>query len=250
MNLYDNTYDLLKTKQVITHPALDIEVLDLTTKSIEFGINTVLFEKLIKVSETGEMRPDLISLGATDSVKNADVIMKYNEISNPFSIQEGDVIYIPKISSAKKYTRKGSDMSKDFAQKGNSKKSNKAIKELLFEKSKDTERETKDSNVLENFKKKYEDVNGERKTLNILRQQQSQDVLNGSGSSGSSSGSPTKNLLPPNFTDDNTQEIEVSPNGNVSLGKNVAKSKSNCGELTSTKAEIINQLMKNRISKG
>lgn len=244
MNNYDNTYDLLKNKEVIIHPKLDIEILDLTTKSMDYGINSVLYDKVIVVSETAEMRPDIISLGTTDSVKNADIIMKYNEISNPFSIEEGDILYIPKVSQAKRLFKTGKDMKKTFVSKRNKKDSKQAIKDLLFEKSKDTERETKNSNILDNFKKKYEDINNEKKNLNLLRQKQQEDLddsLNGSNS---------KNLLPPNFTDDNAQEIEILPNGNVSLGKNVAKSKTNCGELTSTKAELINQLMKNRISKS
>lgn len=47
-------------------------------------------------------RIDLVSLSEYGSHDHADAILKFNGISNPFSIKEGDVLFIPKRDIAKK----------------------------------------------------------------------------------------------------------------------------------------------------
>tara|TARA_B100000768_G_C11281893_1_gene379109 strand:- start:2808 stop:3281 length:474 start_codon:yes stop_codon:yes gene_type:complete len=47
-------------------------------------------------------RIDLVSLSEYGTHDHVDAILKFNGISNPFSIKEGDVLYIPKIDIAKK----------------------------------------------------------------------------------------------------------------------------------------------------
>ena len=54
--------------------------------------------KVIVVNEFYVARPDLISLAVYGDDKYADLICKYNGISNPFEINENDVIYIPSLS--------------------------------------------------------------------------------------------------------------------------------------------------------
>ncbi|MBW2998201.1 hypothetical protein KY321_01560, partial [Candidatus Woesearchaeota archaeon] len=46
------------------------------------------------------MRPDLISQSVYNNYLYAEIILKYNGISNPFTINEGDVILIPDLDSA------------------------------------------------------------------------------------------------------------------------------------------------------
>ena len=53
---------------------------------------------MIVVNEFYVARPDLISLAVYGDDKYADLICKYNGISNPFEINENDVIYIPSLS--------------------------------------------------------------------------------------------------------------------------------------------------------
>ena len=50
---------------------------------------------IIMVNEYYVARPDLISLAVYGDDKYADFICKYNGISNPFEMNEGDIIYLP-----------------------------------------------------------------------------------------------------------------------------------------------------------
>lgn len=47
-------------------------------------------------------RIDLVSLSEYGTHDHVDAILKFNGISNPFSIKEGDVLFIPKIDIGKK----------------------------------------------------------------------------------------------------------------------------------------------------
>lgn len=60
-------------------------------------ISTVDFspEDIIVVNKYYVARPDLIALAVYGDDKYADFICKYNGISNPFELNEDDVIYIP-----------------------------------------------------------------------------------------------------------------------------------------------------------
>ena len=55
--------------------------------------------RTVEVTSEYAMRPDLISFWAYGVDSFADVIMKANGISNPFSINEGDFILIPVLDS-------------------------------------------------------------------------------------------------------------------------------------------------------
>ena len=47
------------------------------------------------------MRPDLISKSTYNNSLYTEIILKYNGISNPFSINEGDIILVPDLNTAK-----------------------------------------------------------------------------------------------------------------------------------------------------
>lgn len=72
----------------------DNVILDLTKSSIDPTVH-VGDRALFTVTKQYVMRPDLISLAFYGSENYADFIMKYNDISNPFSINEDDVLVIP-----------------------------------------------------------------------------------------------------------------------------------------------------------
>jgi hypothetical protein len=75
---------------------LGTSVTDLTRRSISFlGIDKVGGE-LYAVEPEVVMRPDLIANSFLSSSANACLLMKYNGISNPFSINEGQILRIPK----------------------------------------------------------------------------------------------------------------------------------------------------------
>jgi hypothetical protein len=52
-----------------------------------------------RIPKEFEMRPDLISGAVYNNSLYAEIILKYNGISNPFSIKEGDLILIPALDS-------------------------------------------------------------------------------------------------------------------------------------------------------
>lgn len=66
---------------------------DLLTHVID-NIN-ILSRDVLIVNEYYVARPDLISLAVYGDDKYGDMICKYNGISNPFEMNEGDIIYLP-----------------------------------------------------------------------------------------------------------------------------------------------------------
>ena len=62
-------------------------------------MNDVPPQEYIIVNEYYVARPDLISLAVYGNDRYADVICKYNGISNPFEINENDVIMIPSLNN-------------------------------------------------------------------------------------------------------------------------------------------------------
>jgi hypothetical protein len=64
------------------------------------------------------MRPDLISKAVYNNSIYAEIILKFNGISNPFSIAAGDIILIPNLESAKENIKtEGSGTNVDAATK-------------------------------------------------------------------------------------------------------------------------------------
>jgi hypothetical protein len=63
--------------------------------------------EVYRVPKDYVMRPDLISKAVYNNDLYAEIIMKYNGISNPFTINEGDLILIPDLDSAKAKIKEG-----------------------------------------------------------------------------------------------------------------------------------------------
>ena len=59
------------------------------------------------------MRSDLISQSVYNNTLYAEFILKYNGISNPFSIDQGDIVLIPSLDTAKKNTKKSGEASEN-----------------------------------------------------------------------------------------------------------------------------------------
>lgn len=74
-----------------------VEVLDLTEQIIEFTDEPISFSDSFYVSDDMAMRPDLLSYLSYGITDYFDLIMKFNSISNPFSIDKNDLILAPKI---------------------------------------------------------------------------------------------------------------------------------------------------------
>lgn len=87
-------YRLINTKPLITVNSKTYR--DLLTKTIDdeknWNANVVIVNKYYVA------RPDLISLAIYGDDKYADIICKINGISNPFELNEDDVLLIPNIN--------------------------------------------------------------------------------------------------------------------------------------------------------
>jgi hypothetical protein len=100
------TSDLLKLKNSITVNGTGIVDLSQPTFIINYDSGNYLVDKILIVNDDTEMRPDLISLASYGTDTYGEIIMKINQISNPFSIQAGDILIIPRLDYAKRfYTR-------------------------------------------------------------------------------------------------------------------------------------------------
>jgi hypothetical protein len=73
---------------------------DLTQSIFNFKPMSRMTYTPYKVPKNFEMRPDLISQSAYNNTVYAEYILKYNGISNPFTIAPNDIILIPSLSGA------------------------------------------------------------------------------------------------------------------------------------------------------
>lgn len=71
---------------------------DLSISSINQGSFQGIMD-IFRVDFETEMRPDLICLKYYGSTEHIDVLLKANNIFNPFSIEEGKYLIIPSISN-------------------------------------------------------------------------------------------------------------------------------------------------------
>lgn len=62
--------------------------------------------RIVKVEEHHLCRVDLISFEAYGSVDHVDAVLKFNMITNPFSMDIGDILVIPSLSSASSFFKR------------------------------------------------------------------------------------------------------------------------------------------------
>jgi len=74
---------------------------DLTQTMFDFQANNYINYSVFRVPSDYQMRPDLISQSVYNNTLYAEFILKYNGISNPFTLDEGDTILVPNLESAK-----------------------------------------------------------------------------------------------------------------------------------------------------
>jgi len=85
-------------KPIFTKPD-GTDIKDLTSSMFDLTSPNYVKYNIYKVSKDFAMRPDLISAAVYNNSIYAEIILKYNGISNPFSIKEGDLILIPNLDS-------------------------------------------------------------------------------------------------------------------------------------------------------
>jgi hypothetical protein len=84
---------LLERKRVIKRFGKDLT--DLISSTFRFPQNLSGTGGAIVVGEFESMRPDLIADRIYGRIQSWDVLLKYNGISNPFSIETEDILYGP-----------------------------------------------------------------------------------------------------------------------------------------------------------
>lgn len=89
----------LETKRIVDGKVIMTEPIMVFQDNVDvFAIH------IVEADEVG--RPDLIALTYYGEGGNLDLILKWNGISNPFSLNEGDVIEIPMyVTSFKKFVK-------------------------------------------------------------------------------------------------------------------------------------------------
>jgi hypothetical protein len=96
-------------------PTIEIdgeEYIDLSNNSF---LSDEIFDQILGfdvVTEDHEMRPDLIALKWYGSSVNIDLLLKVNNIFNPYSIKEGDILIIPALKEEKKVYKNPGEVKK------------------------------------------------------------------------------------------------------------------------------------------
>lgn len=70
------------------------EILDLISTSVNTNIQ-IGYSRLIMTNEEHVMRPDLVSAMYCGNQNNMGTLLKVNSISNPLSIDSGEILFIP-----------------------------------------------------------------------------------------------------------------------------------------------------------
>jgi hypothetical protein len=87
--------DVIESKPFFTNPKTQIQSLDLVspswdTKRIQYSLRSIAI-----VTEETEMRPDLVAMSYMGDQGGLGTLLKLNNISNPISLQSGEVLAVP-----------------------------------------------------------------------------------------------------------------------------------------------------------
>jgi len=202
---------ILKNKPFIGDLDVDYR-LDLLSKSATNKYNT-RDELVVIVKKGEEMRPDILSSNFFGDISYYDVLLKYNGVSNPFSIDEGEAFFAPSLDGLKKNLAPSARTA-----------SNK-----------------------ENVRDQY--INVDKKSMldnklaiiDVQRQEKIQDAIRKKAEGSSNPGS----LLPPNVAEANDREITVE-GGKIYFGRDVVHGKDECTRPLS-KSEFMAKLIKSKL---
>lgn len=142
-----------------------MKVLDLS--SLSFALNyfdpSIFIDKIIRAETKHIARADLVSWDAYRSVDHVDVILKFNQISNPFSINEGDFLIIPNLVSISGFYQKT---------KANSDTTTLDTKFIYIDPEKASKKDKNRLKQLENISRKRKSGSKEIKPTNLLREKE------------------------------------------------------------------------------
>lgn len=92
------------------------EILDLTFKSVNSDIIPG-YSRIILVTREMVMRPDLVAHMYCGSHNKVGSLLKINSISNPFTLDEGDILFIPDSETMNKIVAKPAESDASEARK-------------------------------------------------------------------------------------------------------------------------------------
>jgi hypothetical protein len=87
--------DVIESKPFFTNPKTRVQSLDLVatswdTRRIQYSLRSIAI-----VTEETEMRPDLVAMSYMGDQGGLGTLLKLNNISNPISLQSGEVLAVP-----------------------------------------------------------------------------------------------------------------------------------------------------------
>lgn len=90
----------IKDKKTISKNG--IEIIDFCEPTLlpDFNNPNFVLDNLVKVNSDYISRPDLLCLVFYNDVSKVDLLLKFNEISDPLDINEGDLIFVPNADKA------------------------------------------------------------------------------------------------------------------------------------------------------
>jgi hypothetical protein len=183
---------------------------DLTYPSVRYNYDPYIIG-IYAVNEQSEMRPDIASQSSYGVVDFWDILLKYNGISNPFSLCKEDRLMVPSLD----------DMRDNLASSG---KKN-AIATTVRGQFIDVSKKAKQDPKLAAIEKKRREAQ-RKKAENV--------------------GVSSVSNLPPNIAEEGDREIIIK-GGKVQFGPNISRGKTEC-EVPLSKSEFIAKLIKNRIN--
>lgn len=191
---------------------------DLTQSIFDFKSGNFINYQAYRVPMEYQMRCDLISQSVYNNTIYAEFILKFNGISNPFAIANGDVILIPDLNSAKQNVKEEQAAAGDNAES----KIRKSYKYLD-----PTKAPTTDPNAV-----KFDN----------------RDLRNNPGGTASGNNKGLNELaleeaLPPNIAAEGQNQVTYR-NGRVYFGEGIGQSA--CLQNGMSSGEFLTQIIKNR----
>lgn len=186
------------------------KIVDFTYPSVRYNYDPFVIA-IVPMNSQMEMRPDLLSRAGYGNDQFWDMILKFNGISNPFSISKDDVFLIPSLE----------DMREQLSPPG----AQNVIADSVRKQYIDTSKKSKQDPKLEAIEKKRREAQ-RKKAAGV--------------------GVQSVSNLPPNIAEQGDREIVVK-GGKVYFGPDISKNKQEC-EVPLSKSEFLTKLIKNRIN--
>jgi len=183
-------------------------VRDLTQTMFDFRSNNYTSFNLFKLPLDYVMRPDLISQAVYNNTLYAEFILKYNGISNPFSMSPGDLILIPNLESAQQNVK--------------------------------TNGRGEDYDAAKKIRESYKYIDP---TKNPKRDTNTDKFDNRKFEKSASNKSLEEGALPPNIAEEGTSQI-VERNGRVYFGESIGESA--CLKSGMSSGEFLTKVIKSK----